>query len=93
MCACLHPLSRNSNQNIKNGFALTFDSWTPDRRVFETALDYQLDQGCFSDINCSKHSITAHRTEVRTGVPKKTSKLAVVDHLCFRKYFVEITGG
>ena len=75
-----------------NGFTLTFDSWTTDRRIGITALDYQLDIGSSSDFNCPKYFIAAQKTEVQSGVPTKANNMAIFCHHGVRKYFVEING-
>ena len=33
------------NDSIKNSFTLSFDSWTTDRKIVNTGLEYQVDIG------------------------------------------------
>ena len=39
------------NDSIKNSFTLSFDSWTTDRKIVNTGLEYQVDIGSSANIN------------------------------------------
>ena len=45
------------NDSIKNSFSLSFDSWTTDRKIVNTGLEYQLDIGSSANINSPKYLI------------------------------------
>ena len=50
------------NYSVKNGFTLSFDSWTTDRRVCDTQLYFQLNFESAHKLESPKHSIAIHQT-------------------------------
>ena len=80
------------NDSIKNSFTLSFDSWTTERKIVNTGLEYQVDIGSSANINSSKYLIVAHQTAVRAGASNKANKISIFDNLDVRKYFVERDG-
>ena len=64
ICTRLHPETQTMfSESIKNSFMLKFDSLTTDRRVNNTALDYQVVIGSSSNIKSPKYLIAAHQIE------------------------------
>ena len=80
------------NDSIKNSFNISFDSWTTDRKIVNTDLEYQLDIGSSANINSPKYLIVAHQTAARSNVSNKANNISIFDNLDIRKYFVEIDG-
>ena len=80
------------NDSIKNSFNISFDSWTTDRKIVNTDLEYQLDIGSSANINSPKYLIVAHQTAARSGASNKANNISIFDNLDIRKYFVEIDG-
>ena len=79
------------NNSIKNNFSLKFDSWTSERKVVNTQLEYQVDIGSAQNINSPKYLIIAHQTAIRAAGGKLQNN-AIFDNLAVRKYHVEIDG-
>ena len=48
--------------SIKDSFTLSFDSWTSDRKVVDTQLEYQIDIGRAQNIIIPKNPIAVHQT-------------------------------
>ena len=80
------------NDSNKNSFNISFDSWTTDRKIVDTDLEYQLDIGSSANINSRKYLIVAHQTAVRSGASNKANNISSFNNLDIRKYFVEIDG-
>ena len=80
------------NDSIKNSFSLSFDSWTTDRKIVNTGLEYQVDIGSSANTNSPKYLIVSHQTAVRAGASNKANNISIFDNLDVRKYFVEIDG-
>ena len=80
------------NDSIKNSFTLSFDSWTTDRKIVNTGLEYQVDIGSSANINSPKYLIVSHQTAARSGASNKANNISIFDNLDVRKYFVEIDG-
>ena len=78
------------NDSIKNSFNISFDSWTTDRKIVNTDLEYQLDIGSSANINSPKYLIVAHQTAARSGASNKANNISIFDNLDIRKYHVEI---
>ena len=79
------------NNSIKNNFSLKFDSWTSERKVVNTQLEYQVDIGSAQKINSPEYLIIAHQTAIRAAGGKLQNN-AVFDNLAVREYLVEIDG-
>ena len=79
------------NNSIKDNFKISFDSWTSERKVVNTGLEYQVDIGSAQNINSPKYLIIAHQTAARFAGGKLVNN-AIFDNLDVRKYFVEIDG-
>ena len=68
------------NENIKNSFTLSIESWTTDGKIVNTGSDYQLDARYYVKINGSK-KLAAHQTEARAVFSNKTVIVSVSDHV------------
>ena len=79
------------NNSIKDNFKISFDSWTSERKVVNTGLEYQVDIGSAQNINSPKYLIIAHQTAAGAAGGKLVNN-AIFDNLDVRKYFVEIDG-
>ena len=79
------------NNSIKDNFKISFDSWTSERKIVNTGLEYQVDIGSAKNINSPKYLIVAHQTNARAAGGKLVNN-AIFDNLDVRKYFVEIDG-
>ena len=79
------------NNSIKDNFKITFDSWTSERKVVDTDLEYQVDIGSAQNINSPKYLIVAHQSLARAAGGSTQNK-AFFDILDVSKYFVEIDG-
>ena len=82
----------NFNNSFKNTFTLSFDSWTTDRRVFDTQVEDQFDIECAHKIKSPKYLIAAHQTADGSAPPNKANNTAIFDNLDVRKYLVELDG-
>ena len=80
------------NNSIKDSFTLSFDSWSIDRKNFDTQLEYQVNIGSAQYNNSTKYLIAVHQTAARIGVPNQANNVAIFDHLDVRKYHVDVDG-
>ena len=69
------------NDSFKVSFTLSFDSWTSDRKTFDTQLEHQVDIGSAQNNNGPKYLKAVHQTAARIGVPSKANIVAIFDHL------------
>ena len=65
------------NDSIKNGFTLSFDSWSTDRKTVETQLECQVDIGSAQNIKSPIYLIVAHETAARLDVPRMLQFLMI----------------
>ena len=80
------------NDSINKSFSLFFGSWTTDRKIVETGLEYQVDIGSSANFNSPKYLIVSHQTAARSGASNKANNISIFDNLDVRKCFVEIDG-
>ena len=80
------------NNSIKDNFKISFDSWTTERKVVNTGLEYQVQIGSAQNIKSPKYLIVAHQTAARAAAANKANNIAFFDNLDVRKYFVEFDG-
>ena len=85
-------LQVNFNEYVNNSFTISFGSWTKDRKVFNTRLDYHLDKSTSVNINSRKHLIVAYQTEDRARSAIKAVNVSVLDFVDVGKHFVELDG-
>ena len=79
------------NNSKKDNFKISFDSWTSEKKVVNTGLEYQLDIGSAQNINSPNYLIIAHQSAAGAAGGKLVNN-AIFDNLDVRKYFVEIDG-
>ena len=66
------------NDSFKNGFTLSFDSRTCERKTVDTQLEILVDIGSAQNNTSPKCLIVADQTAARIGVPNKANKIAVL---------------
>ena len=80
------------DDSIKNSFTISFHSWSTDRKIVDTQLQYQLDKGSAQNINSPKYLIAVHQTAATLGAPNTAENVAIFDHLDVRKNHVDVDG-
>ena len=75
---------------LKNGFTLSFDSWSTDGKTVDTHLEYQVEIVSAQSTISPQYLIVAHQTAATVGVRNKTNKIASFDNLILRNYHVDI---
>ena len=75
----------------------SYESWTTDRKLIDTAKEFQIDISSASNINSPLYSIAAHQMSQRPNptnpainLPNNRFKNAISDHFEVRKDFLEI---
>ena len=76
------------NYSNKNSFTASFNSWTCDRKITGTGLEYEVDVCSARKTTSSKLLFVALQTAARTGAPNKGNNSAIFDNPDVRKYFV-----
>ena len=76
--------------SIKNSFTLSFNSWTSDRKIVNTGLEFQVYVGSAQNINSPKYLIISHQTANRSSTSNKAINNAIFDNFDIRKHFCEI---
>ena len=80
------------NDSIKNSLTSSFDSWTTDRKVFDTGLEFQFDNVSAQKVNSPKYLIAAHQSIERIGVPSKLQNISSFHKNDVRDHFCDIEG-
>ena len=73
-------------------FTISFDSWTTDRKIVTTGLEYQGNIGSASNNLSPTHQIRTHETAVSNGVASKANNIATFHNLNVRHFLAEIHG-
>ena len=79
------------NEATQNNYKISYDEFYTERRR-RSDMIVQKDTGSAQQVSGPLYLICAHQTQNRINVPDKNSKIAVIDYLDLRKYYVEIDG-
>ena len=87
------------NEAILETFTLSYESWTTDRKLIDTARNFQMDINLASNINSPLYLIAAHQRTQRSdpadhtiNLPNNTFNNAIFDHVKLRTYYSEEDG-
>ena len=87
------------NEAISKTFTISYESWTTDRKLVDTAKEFQVDISSASNINSPFYLIAAHRktqkpdpADVTRVLPDNRFNNAIFEDVKVRKYYSLIDG-
>ena len=78
------------NENIKNKYTITYDSWYTERKLSSDGNELQVDIGSAQHVNSPKYLIASFETANSIAAPIKLEKVAIFDNVIVRRCFCEI---